>query len=78
MPSPELVRSRPSARVLLFVAGVVVLTVAGLVVITLDRTPWLTAVGGVMFGVAGVATVGAMFYAVGRSEDRDRERRPHG
>lgn len=61
-----------------FAGAMIVLTTVGSVLIVLDRDSWLTAVGGVMFGVAGVGVVGAMFYAVGRSEDRDRERRPGG
>jgi hypothetical protein len=35
---------------------------------------WLTAVGLAAFGVAAVLAVSAVFYLVGRSEDRERER----
>lgn len=58
------------------IAGVVLL-VAGLVVaaVTDDKGD---AIGFGIGGAGAILLVGLAFYAVGRSEDRDRERRPQG
>ena len=50
----------------LALAGAVVLIVAG------GSLPG-TLVGGVLISIAGVVAISLVFYAVGRSEDRERE-----
>ena len=58
------------------IAGVVLLVAGIVVAVVADGTG-----DAVAFGIAGagaILLVGLAFYAVGRSEDRDREQRPTG
>ncbi len=57
------------------VAFLVTVLLAGVVVsVAANGRTALTAVGFVLIGLASIALVGLAFYAVGRSEDRDRAR----
>jgi hypothetical protein len=55
-------------------AVAVVLLVAGVVLLALDAT----VPGFVALGLGAIGAVSLFFYAVGRSEDIDRERNPRG
>jgi hypothetical protein len=55
------------------------LLVAGAVVLGLvDQLTVAAAVGWALVGLGGIWAVSAAFYEIGRSEDRERERHPHG
>jgi hypothetical protein len=57
----------------------VVATVAGIALIWIgDDFSALEIVGFVLLGLGAIALMALAFYAVGRSEDLDREQRPHG
>jgi hypothetical protein len=53
----------------------VVLAAAGGLIVGLGGSTALVAVGLTLAGSAGVLVVAAVFYAIGRSEDRERETR---
>jgi hypothetical protein len=55
-----------------------VLVVVGCAIAAVGTATWLDAVGIAVAGVGGVGLVSSAFYAVGASEDRDREQRPGG
>jgi hypothetical protein len=54
------------------------LVIIGCVIAAIGTATWLDAVGITVAGIGGVGLVSSAFYAVGQSEDRDRERRPGG
>ncbi len=54
----------------------VVLVVGAVVVFFATESPAATAIGSTLIGIAVVCALSAVFYVVGRSEDRERERRP--
>ncbi|HEY6759280.1 MAG TPA: hypothetical protein VI318_07310 [Baekduia sp.] len=54
------------------------LVVIGCVIAAVGTALWLDAVGITVAGIGAVGLLSAAFYAVGQSEDRDRERRPGG
>ena len=60
------------------VAATAALVVAAVVVFVATESDAGTAVGSTLLGIAVVCALSALFYLVGRSEDRDRERRPRG
>ena len=60
------------------IAATAVLVVAAVVVFVATESSVGTAIGSTLFGIAVVCALSALFYLVGRSEDRDRERRPRG
>jgi hypothetical protein len=62
-----------SRRALLVLGGVMLL--AGIVLGIADLGLVANALGIVLGGIGGVVLVALAFYAVGRSEDRDRENR---
>jgi hypothetical protein len=66
VPRPPLI-----ASVVAIVIGIV-LTVAG------DDFSAVEVIGFVLLGLGAIGLVALAFYAVGRSEDLDRERRPRG
>ena len=53
----------------------IVLVVAGTVVVAATDATVPSAIGFAAIGLGGVLLMGLAFYAVGLSEDRDRERR---
>jgi hypothetical protein len=55
-----------------------VLVVLGCVIAAVGTATWLDAVGIAVAGVGFVGLISSAFYAVGQSEDRDRERRGGG
>jgi hypothetical protein len=68
--------ARRFARV--FVPPLIVL-LAGLIVLGLvDQLTVAAAVGWALTGLGAIWAVSAAFYEVGRSEERDRRRHPHG
>ena len=58
--------------------GVVLLLVGIVVSVAADASTVGLVVGLVGVGLGAVALISAVFYAVGRSEDEDRERHPMG
>ena len=61
-----------------FVPGAVLL-VAGTIVLAVGRGSTAAEVAALLLGgVGGIWLVSAAFFAIGRSEERDRERRPRG
>lgn len=56
-------------------AAALVVLVAGVVVVALTGGATEIALGGGLIAIAGVLAVSAFFYAVGRSEDRERSAR---
>ncbi len=60
------------------IAASVALVVAAVVVFVATDSAAATAIGSTLIGIAVVCALSAVFYVVGRSEDRDRERRPRG
>ncbi|MCW2954162.1 MAG: hypothetical protein JWQ48_3332 [Conexibacter sp.] len=58
-------------------AAIVALVVGGALLAAFDTVATIV-VGAMLVGVAGVALVSLAFLVVGESEDRDRERHPHG
>jgi hypothetical protein len=64
-------RSWVIATVTVFVAGAVLLAISGA-----DGTVGI--IGFALFGLGAVVATALAFYAVGRSEDIDRESRPNG
>ena len=57
------------------VAAAAVLAIAGLVLLAVTGGTAATGVAIGLLSVAGVVAISAAFYAVGRSEDAERERR---
>jgi hypothetical protein len=58
-------------------AAIVALVAGGVLLAAFDTVATIV-VGAMLVGVAGVALVSLAFLVVGESEDRDRERHPHG
>ena len=56
----------------------IVLLVAGTFMTAVDRGVVVVTVGLVVLGLGGVLLVSLAFLIIGESEDRDRERHPHG
>jgi hypothetical protein len=56
----------------------VALIVIGCAIAAIGSATWVDAVGIMVAGVGGVGGISAAFWAVGRAEERDRERRPGG
>jgi hypothetical protein len=54
------------------------LVVIGCVIAAIGTATWLDAVGITVAGIGGVGLTSAAFWAVGASEERDRERNPGG
>jgi membrane protein implicated in regulation of membrane protease activity len=50
------------------------LTIIGLAALAAQVGMVATAAGALLFGIGGVLLISTAFYAVGRSEDRERER----
>jgi 4-hydroxybenzoate polyprenyltransferase len=57
-----------------FAVAFAVLLVAGCLIAAIGTTVALDATGATLGGFAGVGLVACAFYAIGRSEDRQRER----
>jgi hypothetical protein len=55
-----------------------ILAVVGLALLAAQIGTVATATGAALFGIGGVLLISAAFYAVGRSEDRERERSGRG
>jgi Na+/melibiose symporter-like transporter len=60
------------------IAGLVLLAVGILVSVVGNSSSAWFVVGLVLVGLGAIALASTFFYAVGRSEDRDRERHPTG
>jgi hypothetical protein len=60
-------------RPLVIVAAVA--TVLGLGILGAQLGVVATAIGAIVFGIGGVGLLSAAFYAIGRSEDRERSSR---
>lgn len=60
------------------IAATGVLVVAAVVVFFATDSAVATAIGSTLLGIAVVCALCAVFFLVGRSEDRERERRPGG
>ena len=56
----------------------VLLVIAAVVVFVAVDSAVATAIGSTLIGIAVVCALSAVFFVVGRSEDRERERRPGG
>jgi hypothetical protein len=55
-----------------------VLVVIGCAIAAIGTATWLDAVGITLGGIGLVGLVSSAFYAIGETEDRDREKRPGG
>jgi len=60
------------------IAATVVLAAAAVAVFVATNSSAGIVVGSTLLGIAVVCALSAGFFLVGRSEDRDRERRPRG